>query len=866
MISYLKYILFITLALLLNCSKANAQDYVHDAAIARVVLNSTLKRKFMEDGYEAQLIFSKFDTKKLTEKSYNVVLTLWAEPSCTTLFSQPQRVKTVNEFHFDSVSSFKKPLKFFIRYTDLSTHMTKYNFGNYREGRMFWSLELFRVDTNQRCLFMKPQIRTDAKVYYNGFFDYHILDIRMNTKGALNWNDVQVNPKLGEHPTEDLVASDYTGELVHLRYEPYDGQKFDALDEFVVDCKFYHDINRTKPCMFYEFTQEFDDKGHNRLYYAKEQWSAEAYKTECIEDRSQPTNSIKRVRHDWKPFDIFVPHSIIYYADEDVKKTQKGENDTIYMFPDLYGKDGMLYRKASFCYKWVRYPMPKDTACYHSDQDSTETILSREQMSPTEVLVTYNLKLKCKKCGHVTEQNNLQRVEFVKPEFTMCPPHAWEDYLGEPIYDEIKNDTSKNGCLVLQKIPYHTYKKCILCDERKDGPTWTDWNTYPNLATDSPNCCNDLEYEDDVEEQRTQLVGGEQVVKTITTYAVCKSQNKKWVEGVRTETEFVPCKPHKWKFIEEKDVSFMPVGNVTHKVLTMALYECEKCGMKDYRYAKSTCLHSRDNYIVECQQVYPFKAVFKGVPIKMHLVVNKEDSSAVYVAETEVTEGLWAAVYPNNHRGWSTKSNYPAANVSFQDATLFIQELNMIASKEKWPLRFRLPTAEEWKNAYAYGGGDKEGWLVYNSEGRTHPVAELAANEALLYDMKGNVSEMCSDTLMVKSEDSMQSLMAVAGNNYQDSPSNGVANGIRWMDISTEDPTIGFRLVADPVESEDADLVRDYGNVVGEKSYITGYHWTMRKLYHCDKCGRTFYGNQRGTNTTASQTPKKCDKIITLKK
>ena len=81
----------------------------------------------------------------------------------------------------------------------------------------------------------------------------------------------------------------------------------------------------------------------------------------------------------------------------------------------------------------------------------------------------------------------------------------------------------------------------------------------------------------------------------------------------------------------------------------------------------------------------------------------------------------------------------------------------------------------------------------------------------------------------------MQTLMAVAGNSYQDSPSNVAANGIRWMDISTEEPTIGFRLVADPVESEDADLVRDYENVVGEKSYITGYHWTMRKLYHCDK-------------------------------
>ena len=250
---YLKYILFLTLALLLNNSKANALDYEKDNIIAGVgLLDNTMKRKFMEDGYEAELFFLKFDTKKYPEKSYDFVLTLWAEPSCTTLFSQPQRVKTVNEFHFKNVSSFNEPLKFFIRYTDLSTHMTKYNSGNYREGRMFWSLDIYHANTNKLCRSLKPKIRPDAKVYYDGCFNYHILDIRMNTKGVLNWNDVQVNPKLGEHPTEDLAASDYTGELVHLRYEPYDGLKFDALDEFVVECKFYHDINRAKPCMFYE--------------------------------------------------------------------------------------------------------------------------------------------------------------------------------------------------------------------------------------------------------------------------------------------------------------------------------------------------------------------------------------------------------------------------------------------------------------------------------------------------------------------------------------------------------------------------------------------------------------------------------------
>lgn len=69
-----------------------------------------------------------------------------------------------------------------------------------------------------------------------------------------------------------------------------------------------------------------------------------------------------------------------------------------------------------------------------------------------------------------------------------------------------------------------------------------------------------------MKEQRSQLIGGERVVKTITTYAICPSQHKKWQEGVRTETEFVPCKPHRWIFIENRDLRFVPVGDVTHEV------------------------------------------------------------------------------------------------------------------------------------------------------------------------------------------------------------------------------------------------------------------------------------------------------------
>lgn len=107
----------------------------------------------------------------------------------------------------------------------------------------------------------------------------------------------------------------------------------------------------------------------------------------------------------------------------------------------------------------------------------------------------------------------------------------------------------------------------------------------------------------------------------------------------------------------------------------------------------------------------------------------------------------------------------------------------MIASQKKWPLRFRLPTVEEWKSAYTYGGGDKEGWLVHNSGGNAHPVAELAANDAHLYDMKGNVSEMCSDIqYLTTDDDSILTLTAVVGNNYQESPTTwGQMPYIGWI-------------------------------------------------------------------------------------
>lgn len=126
-------------------------------------------------------------------------------------------------------------------------------------------------------------------------------------------------------------------------------------------------------------------------------------------------------------------------------------------------------------------------------------------------------------------------------------------------------------------------------------------------------------------------------------------------------------------------------------------------------------------------------------------------TNGYYIGQTEVTQALWKAVMGSNPSRFKG-DNLPVEQVSWNDCQDFIARLNDMTGQ-----RFRLPTEAEWEYA-ARGGHQSRGtqysgaysidncaWYDGNSGSKTHPVATKQANELGIYDMSGNVWELCQD-------------------------------------------------------------------------------------------------------------------------
>ena len=133
-----------------------------------------------------------------------------------------------------------------------------------------------------------------------------------------------------------------------------------------------------------------------------------------------------------------------------------------------------------------------------------------------------------------------------------------------------------------------------------------------------------------------------------------------------------------------------------------------------------------------------------------------------YIGQTEVTQELWETVMGSNPSYFqgTQYAQHPVEQVTWDECQMFIMKLNALHLSS---LYFRLPSEAEWEFAahggnkckdyekcYWYAGSNTVGevaWYSGNAQNSTQPVASntLKPNDLGIYDMSGNVWELCED-------------------------------------------------------------------------------------------------------------------------
>lgn len=652
-------------------------------------------------------------------------------------------------------------------------------------------------------------------------------------------SELRLQRLLKLYPEEDFHLGDQ-GMMVSVSYTKCDSLLLKTgSKENLIMFSFWHDTERKLPCPFYEYIDKFNRNGDNVT--SDEPAGDENIVKEELR-HMQLTNKLTRKRSGTTPFHLFVPSHIYNLADLDNKKMERQENDTIYMFAELYSATGKrLFTSGSYVY-WVRTPPDKPTGCPHNEEDTTDVVLERTKIDDGLYLVKFDRKRVCRQCGRKILENGIERTEAVEEKKEKSThEHVWQ-YLDDEIdYNSLKKEPSSNKCYIRQSYVFNMRKQCLICGEEQRTKNFEDVTILPN--SDAPinsECCPSARYVEEVEEKPAVIVGDRMKMdKEITTFYYCPDTNKKQLVGKRTETEWSePCR-HNFELIGTDDLGLGEISRYYHKAEFIDHYRCNKCGMLKDELRAKLCSHQYKQKRI-CSKAYPWTVYFKGVPLNMKLVRFEQDSTAVYVAETETTQQLWKAVCPDNDHGWDGKSTFPATEVTAEEIAAFMSRLNSLAAQQGIPVRFRLPKGNEWSFTYIQGN-DLEGW-TRDYGGCIHPVKDLAANKIGLFDMKGNVAELCSDTASIGEEGYKTLQFAVAGLSFDDSAVSFSPAAYRWMDMTEGKANVGFRIFADPIDGDEGKLQETSEMRVGEATYKIGDVWLVRLAYQCQVCGHMSYG------------------------
>ena len=202
----------------------------------------------------------------------------------------------------------------------------------------------------------------------------------------------------------------------------------------------------------------------------------------------------------------------------------------------------------------------------------------------------------------------------------------------------------------------------------------------------------------------------------------------------------------------------------------------------------------------------------KGFLLQLNQDLTKQQMATIDTILSNMTEVYSHSVWMSQFEFWvsqwygikgepydEAQAHMPMTNVSYADIYMFLGDLGDMTN-----LNVELPSAEVWEYA-AHGGANLEttlyagnddveevAWYKDNSDGHAHPSdgqQDMEPNLLDLYDMSGNVSELCNSPY------GDSGLYTVCGGDYESPAAEVTAASRKGLDTTAKDRHVGFRII-----------------------------------------------------------------------
>ena len=218
------------------------------------------------------------------------------------------------------------------------------------------------------------------------------------------------------------------------------------------------------------------------------------------------------------------------------------------------------------------------------------------------------------------------------------------------------------------------------------------------------------------------------------------------------------------------------------------------------------------HYIVKKEMRTELQEKHKGFHLQLNTDLTKEQMRIIDTMLTNMSEvhpdTLWMSQFEFTVGQWygikgeafdETQRHMPMTNVSYGEIYLFLSDLADMTN-----LNVVLPSVAEWEYAahggvnnesYLYVGDDdvnKVAWYKDNSGGHVHASdgqQGMEPNVLDLYDMSGNVSEICNTPF----DDS--GLFTICGGDYDSPASEVTINSRKGFATDAKNKHVGFRII-----------------------------------------------------------------------